>query len=114
MSPDQSLFKLTEKAGQAAGLLKSLSNEKRLLILCHLIPAGEMSVGALVEAVGLSQSALSQHLARLRGGGLVTFRRDAQTLYYRIANPDAGRVISVLRDIYCPELGTDLPEQEPR
>jgi ArsR family transcriptional regulator, virulence genes transcriptional regulator len=114
MLPNQTLSELTEKAGQAAGLLKSLSNEKRLLILCHLISAGEMSVGALVEAVGLSQSALSQHLARLRGGGLVTFRRDAQTLHYRIANPDAAQVIAVLRDIYCPELGTDLPEQASR
>jgi ArsR family transcriptional regulator, virulence genes transcriptional regulator len=103
---DLSLSQLAEKAGQAAGLLKSLSNEKRLLILCHLISAGEMSVGALVEAVGLSQSALSQHLARLRGDGLVTFRREAQTLHYRIANPDTGRVIAVLRDIYCPELGS--------
>jgi ArsR family transcriptional regulator, virulence genes transcriptional regulator len=112
--PDQSLSQLAEKAGQAAALLKTLSNEKRLLILCHLIAAGEMSVGALVDAIGLSQSALSQHLARLRSDGLVTFRRDAQTLYYRIANPDTGRVIAVLREIYCPELGADSPELEPR
>jgi ArsR family transcriptional regulator, virulence genes transcriptional regulator len=111
---DLSLSQLAEKAGQAAWLLKSLSNEKRLLILCHLISAGEMSVGALVEAIGLSQSALSQHLARLRGDGLVTFRREAQTLYYRIANPDTGRVLAVLRDIYCPELGADAPEQASR
>lgn len=73
-----------------------------------------MTVGALVDVVGLSQSALSQHLARLRGDGLVTFRRKAQTLYYRIANPDTARVIAVLRDIYCPELGSDVPEQVSR
>jgi ArsR family transcriptional regulator, virulence genes transcriptional regulator len=108
---DQSLSLLAEKAGQAAALLKSLSNERRLLILCHLISAGEMSVGALVGAIGLSQSALSQHLARLRGDGLVTFRREAQTLHYRIANPDTGRVIAVLRDIYCPELEAGAPDQ---
>jgi ArsR family transcriptional regulator, virulence genes transcriptional regulator len=109
--PNTRLSQLAEKAGQAAGLLKSLSNEKRLLILCHLISVGEMSVGALVEAVGLSQSALSQHLARLRNDGLVTFRREAQALYYRIGNPHTGRVIAVLRDIYCPELGAVAPEQ---
>ncbi len=111
MLPDQSLSQLAEKAAEAAGLLKSLSNEKRLLILCHLISEGELTVGALVEAVGLSQSALSQHLARLRSDGLVAFRRDAQTLYYRIASPNTGRVIAVLRDIYCPELGTEMSRQ---
>jgi ArsR family transcriptional regulator, virulence genes transcriptional regulator len=114
MVPDQPLSQLAEKAGQAAALLKALSNERRLLILCHLISAGEMNVGELVDVVGLSQSALSQHLARLRSDGLVTFRRDAQTLYYRIGNPDTGRVIAVLRDIYCPELGAYAPEQTPR
>jgi ArsR family transcriptional regulator, virulence genes transcriptional regulator len=112
--PDQSLSQFAEKAGQAAALLKALSNERRLLILCHLISAGEMTVGALVDVIGLSQSALSQHLARLRSDGLVTFRRDAQTLHYRIANPDTGRVIAVMRDIYCPELGAGAPEQVSR
>ena len=63
-----------------------------------------LSVGALVEEVGLSQSALSQHLARLREDGLVAYRRDAQSLHYRIADPDVVRVLAVLRDIYCPEL----------
>jgi ArsR family transcriptional regulator, virulence genes transcriptional regulator len=109
--PEQSLSQLAEKATAAAGLLKSLSNEKRLLILCHLISEGELTVGTLVDAVGLSQSALSQHLARLRSDGLVTFRREAQTLHYRIASPDTGRVIAVLRDIYCPELGTEISQQ---
>jgi DNA-binding transcriptional ArsR family regulator len=109
--PEQSLSQLAVKATAAAGLLKSLSNEKRLLILCHLISEGELTVGTLVDAVGLSQSALSQHLARLRSDGLVTFRREAQTLHYRIASPDTGRVIAVLRDIYCPELGTEISQQ---
>jgi ArsR family transcriptional regulator, virulence genes transcriptional regulator len=114
MMSDQSLSQLAEKAGQAATFLKALSNERRLLILCHLISAGEMTVGALVDVVGLSQSALSQHLARLRGDGLVTFRREAQTLYYRIENPNTARVIAMLRDIYCPELSADAPEQARR
>ena len=109
--PDQSLSLLAEKAAEAASLLKALSNEKRLLIMYHLISSGELTVGALVDEVGLSQSALSQHLARLRSDGLVIFRREAQTLYYRIANPSSGRVIEVLRDIYCPELSAELSEQ---
>ncbi len=60
---DQSLSLLSDKAAEAANLLKALSNEKRLLIMCHLIASGELTVGALVDEVGLSQSALSQHLA---------------------------------------------------
>jgi ArsR family transcriptional regulator len=86
-------------AGEAARLLKALSNERRLLILCQ-IGDGERSVGSL--KVGLSQSALSQHLALLREEGLVATRRDAQTIYYRIANPAVLKVIATLSDIYCP------------
>ena len=96
---------LTDKAAEAATLMKALSNEHRLLILCHLVSDAELSVGALVERVGLSQSALSQHLARLRAEGLVAFRRDAQTLFYRIADPKAGQVLELLRDLFCPEIG---------
>jgi DNA-binding transcriptional ArsR family regulator len=92
------------RAAEAAGLMKALGNEHRLLILCHLMASGELTVGALVAESGLSQSALSQHLARLREEGLVTFRRESQTLHYRIADPNAARVISLLRDIYCPDL----------
>ena len=66
-----------------------------------------MPVGRLVETVGLSQSALSQHLARLRIEGLVEFRRDAQTLRYRIADPKVAQVLELLRDLFCPELATD-------
>ena len=68
---------MAARAGEAAALMKALSNEHRLLILCHLIVAGELPVGTIVERVGLSQSALSQHLARLRDEGLVAFRREA-------------------------------------
>lgn len=96
---------MTAKAGDAAALMKALSNEHRLLILCHLIAAGELPVGALVERIGLSQSALSQHLAKLREERLVDFRREAQTLFYRVSDPRAGQVLAVLRDIFCPELG---------
>ena len=95
---------LAAKAAEAAALMKALSNEKRLLILCHLVAEDELSVGALVERVGLSQSALSQHLSRLREEGLVAFRREAQTLRYHVADARAGQVLGLLRDIFCPEL----------
>lgn len=106
-----SLSLLGAKAAEAAALLKALSNEHRLLILCDLISTEELTVGALVERVGLSQSALSQHLARLREQGLVEFRRESQTLHYRVADPRAAQLIALLRDIFCPELGRD-PDKE--
>jgi len=96
------LAALEEKAGEAARLLRLLANERRLLVLCHLVAEGEMAVGALAEAVGLSQPALSQHLALLRQDGLLATRREAQTIFYRLADPKAARVLALLRDIYCP------------
>ncbi|WP_291864426.1 metalloregulator ArsR/SmtB family transcription factor [Bradyrhizobium sp.] len=95
---------LAKQAGEAAQLLKLLGNEKRLLILCFLVARGEMTVGELVEVVKLSQSALSQHLALLRGDGLVTFRRTSQTLHYSVADKRALRVLQVLKEIYCGNL----------
>src|SRR6188472_2035761 len=86
---------LAKQAGEAARLLKLLGNEKRLLILCFLAVRGEMTVGELVEVVKLSQSALSQHLARLRADGLVTFRRASQTLHYRVVDTPALRVLQL-------------------
>jgi ArsR family transcriptional regulator len=93
--------RLETKAGQAATLLKALSNRRRLSILCRLAE-GETSVGALAESLGLSQSALSQHLARLRARGLVQTRRDAQTIYYAVAGEEAPRIMAALAEIYCP------------
>lgn len=93
---------LARKAGEAAQLLKLLANENRLLILCQLAAAREMPVGDIADAVGLSQSALSQHLAKMREDGLLATRRDGQTIYYRIADPNAGKLLSVLKAIYCP------------
>jgi DNA-binding transcriptional ArsR family regulator len=98
------LKKLARQAGDAAQFLKLLGNEKRLLVLCFLAARGEMTVGELVDVVKLSQSALSQHLARLRAEGLVTFRRTSQTLHYRVADPRALRVLQVLKEIYCGNL----------
>ena len=93
---------LARKAAEAAGLLKLLANENRLLILCRLALARELSVNDLAGAVGLSQSALSQHLAKMREEGLLATRRDAQTVYYRIADPNAARLLALLKNIYCP------------
>ncbi|MBN9017656.1 MAG: helix-turn-helix transcriptional regulator [Rhizobiales bacterium] len=94
--------RLADQAGAAAALLKLVANENRLLILCHLVGTGEMSVNALVDAVGLSQSALSQHLAKLREDGLVATRRDGQTIHYRIADPRALALMETLKRIFCP------------
>ncbi|MBY6346381.1 transcriptional regulator [Providencia rettgeri] len=93
---------LQESAEQAAALLQAVGNPKRLVILCLLIQQGEMSVGALNEMVALSPSALSQHLARMRQEGLVSYRREAQTLYYRIEDPNVAKLIGTLKEIFCP------------
>ena len=92
---------LARKADEAAGFLKLLANEHRLQILCQLASHGEMTVNALCAAIGLSQSACSQHLARLRDDGLVAFRRESQTLYYRVADPKALRLLKTLRQVFC-------------
>ena len=86
--------------GSAVNLLKALSNEKRLLIVCALYK-GEKSVGELEDIVGLSQSALSQHLARLRRDEVVCTRRSAQTIYYSLCGVATNDVLRCLYDIYC-------------
>ncbi|MEZ5955835.1 MAG: metalloregulator ArsR/SmtB family transcription factor [Hyphomonadaceae bacterium] len=90
---------LEPRAVEAARLLKLLANEQRLTVLCRL-SGSELSVTELGEHVNLSQSALSQHLAKLRADGLVATRRDAQTIYYRLADPIAERLIGVLCEVY--------------
>ena len=99
-----SIEQLAQQSAQAAALLRALANEQRLLILCHLSAASELSVTALGERMTLSQSSLSQHLARLREDGIVNFRREAQTLFYHIVDEKAARLLALLHDIYCPEL----------
>jgi ArsR family transcriptional regulator len=98
---DKSISELEVSATEAASVLKSLSNEKRLMILCKLLEEGEMSVLPIAEAVGLGQSALSQHLARMRAEKIVDFRRDGQTLYYRIADPKVAQLLKSLKAIFC-------------
>ncbi len=88
-------------AAQAARMLRALASEPRLMILCQL-GDGERSAGALQPLTGLSQSALSQHLAVLRTERLVATRRDGQTIYYRIADPAAARLMETLAELFCP------------
>ena len=102
----QLLAQFGAQAGQAVGLLKSMANECRLLVLCHLAAEGELSVGQLQDRVGLGQSALSQHLGRLREEGLVATRKEAQTVFYRVCDPKAQQLLALLHDLFCPELGT--------
>lgn len=94
------LKRMQASAAAASEFLGNLANEKRLLTLCRLMEA-ECSVGELAEAVGLSQSALSQHLTRLRKDGLVDTRRDGQTIYYRIKDPRVKKLIRLLYDAFC-------------
>ena len=93
------------RATEVAGILRALANERRLMILCRLVECGEANVNTLAETVGLSQSALSQHLARMRAEGLVTFRRESQTLWYRIADPRCEKLLATLYELYCKDTG---------
>ena len=92
--------KIEENIDLAVNLLKALSNERRLMILCAIYK-GEKNVGELEQIVGLSQSALSQHLARLRRDKLVNTRREAQTIYYSMNDSATRTVLQCLYDIYC-------------
>lgn len=95
---------LAQHAAQAASVLKLLANEQRLLILCRLTQ-GEFSVGQMVEQCGQSQSSVSQHLGRLREGGLVKTRRDGTTIYYSLADDGVRKLIDMLCDRFGPPAG---------
>ncbi len=91
----------TGKVDYPAQTLGLLSNPQRLRILCHLTDEGELSVGALVERLDLSPSALSQHLAKLREHDMVETRKVSQSVYYRISRPDIKRILELLHELYC-------------
>ncbi len=91
---------MAANAEDAAELLKALANRHRLLIICQLIE-GERSVGELAEFLGIRDSTVSQHLALLRKDGLVTARREGQTIWYSIGSAPARAVLETLYDIYC-------------
>ena len=95
---------LEQNTKTASVLLKALSNEKRLQIACVLFK-GEKAVGELEKIVGLSQSALSQHLARLRRDNIVQTRREAQTIYYSLADESVIKILESLSEILgCSEI----------
>lgn len=97
---DAAFAGMDAKAEGAARLLATLANPKRLLALCHLLE-GEKSVGRLAELVGLSPTALSQHLARMRDLGVVETRREGQTIHYRMASPEVRAILETLYRLYC-------------
>lgn len=87
-------------AGEASELLMAMANAKRLMIMCHLLE-GESTVNALAERVGMSQTAVSQQLAKLRALRLVSTRREAQQIFYSLASDNVERVLETLYGIYC-------------
>lgn len=97
MSP---AVQMKRHVGEAAGMLKQLANPSRLTILCQLL-SGERSVGELADSVGISQSALSQHLAKMREAGLVTPEKRGQMVYYHLSSMKANALLSTLYLIYC-------------
>lgn len=103
LKPPMDLATFEAKAGQVANLLKALANPRRLMVLCKLVEHGEVTVGGLAREVSLSQSALSQHLARMRDEGLVATRRESQTIWYRVADAKTGQLLATLYDLYCKE-----------
>jgi DNA-binding transcriptional ArsR family regulator len=94
------LEELMRNARDASDLLKALSHESRLIVLC-LLAEKERSVGELEQILSLRQPTISQQLARLRFDDLVTTRREGKTIYYSIANDDVRRLIEVIYDIFC-------------
>lgn len=106
------IIRFEASAAQAAKLLRALGNERRLMILCQL-SGGELSVGELQPRVGLSQSALSQHLAVLRDEGVVATRRDGQSIHYRIDDPAAVQVVATLAEIFCPPDMKKIHDRDP-
>ena len=107
MPLDTPLAQLAEHAVEAANVLKLLANEQRLLLLCRLTQ-GEMSVGKLVDLCEQSQSSVSQHLGKLRAGGLVRTRREGTTIYYRLADDGVRQLI----DMLCDQFGRPRPPIE--
>ena len=106
---DGDISSLEDKAAYVAAKLGEVANRRRLLILCHLARLelegnGEASVGELQKMIGISQSALSQHLARLRRADMVSTRRDGQVIYYRLADREVRLLMQALYEAFCAEV----------
>ena len=100
---------MRENAAQAAGLMKLLGHPHRMMILCEL-KQGECSVSQLSEKIDIPQSPLSQHLARMRHEGVVTSRREAQTVYYSLLGEEVGAVVTLLYELYCSQGECEVDE----
>lgn len=101
-SNNLSIEKIEQNAMQAAQFLKGLASHHRLLILCRLVE-GEKNVTELIEATSMPQTSMSQHLSKLKQEGIVTVRREHRTLYYRIENTAALKIMNILYDEFCKE-----------
>lgn len=99
------LRSINASAKEAADLLAVMANANRLMVLCHLVK-GEMAVGPLAQAVGMTQTALSQQLARLRALRLVETRRDGRTVFYRLSSHEVVRILETLHAVFCTEKET--------
>lgn len=109
LTSSQSMARMADKAAEAAQFLRSLAHDGRLLVLCALVDQGEAPAGKLVEISGLSQSALSQHLALLREQGLVRTRREGASVIYAIADPKVAALLTTLHALFC---GPDAQTQK--
>lgn len=96
------MVEMQKKAGEAASFLKGIASPHRLLILCHL-SEGEKHVNELVELTKIPQTSVSQHLSKLKEEGIVTFRRDHRTLYYKINNDNVLKIMEILHQEFCAE-----------
>ena len=101
LSADVDIEEFERKACEVADILRAFANGRRLMVLCKLVELGEANVTTLAREVGLSQSALSQHLAKMRDEGIVAFRRESQTIWYRIADARTEELIGTLYKLYC-------------
>ncbi len=90
-----------DKIFEATEALKAIANERRLRILCVLLN-GPKNVSELVEATGINQSNLSQHLAKMRTLGVLTFERDGKQIYYSLAHPAYRKIVTALKEVFCP------------
>jgi DNA-binding transcriptional ArsR family regulator len=97
------LVEFQKQASEVSAILRALANERRLMIVCKLVEWGEANVNTLAQAVGLSQSALSQHLSKMRDEGIVATRRESQTIWYRIADPRIEQLLATLHGLFCPK-----------
>ncbi len=97
----QKMRDLEQNAAKVSDILKAIGNDKRILLLCKIVESGEIAAGSLVGVANLSQSAMSQHLSKLRQKGIITYRREGQTLLYRLADENIKELIITLHRLYC-------------